>query len=136
MAGIASRIHQGRYDTETELLSLLKNSKAKNNEDVQDAVEQRLKKTFPKLYQRYVGPLFSRNRDATFSCYCNKPKSLEGVCNDILNDRVPIDALTCDACWKEDLSTTWGYYGYTRKIISTSMWKALCDERADFKFVE
>jgi len=136
MAGIVSKIHQGRYDSEKELLTLFANAKSKGNKDVLDAVEQRLKKVYPKLYQRYVGPLYSRDRNPKFNCYCNHPESLEGICRDIISGNVSIDSLTCDDCWQEDLCKAWGYFGYVRKIISKSVWKCLCDERAEFKFVE
>lgn len=136
MAGIASKIHQGRYDSENELMTLLKNARDRKNKDVLDAVEQRLKKVYPKLYQRYVGPLFDRNHDPRFKCYCNNPKSLEHITDDILHGVVPIDALTCDDCWQDDLCSAWGYFGYTRKVITRPVWKSLCEERAEFKFVE
>lgn len=135
MTDIVAKIHQGRYDTEQELLNLRKNALERNRLDVIDAVNQRLKKVAPKIYQRLVGPLRNRIRDKKYECYCNSPKSLEEVCQDIMADEVPYDALTCDACWQEDLATTWGYYGWAAKRIPQHVWDQLCDERAEAKFV-
>jgi len=135
MTDIVARIHQGRHDTEKELLNLRKNAQARNRLDVIDAVNQRLKKVHPKIYQRLVGPLRNRIRDKKFACYCNNPKSLEDVYKDVMADTVPYDALTCDACWQEDLATTWGYYGWASKKIPQHVWDQLCDERAEAKFV-
>lgn len=117
------------------MFRLRDNALANSRHDVLDAVHQRLRKAHPKIYRRLVGPLFERKRDSSFKCYCNSPASLISIRDDILNDKVPMDALTCDACW-EDLSETWGYYGWAGKQISVSVWQALCTERADHKFVE
>jgi len=136
MAGMVARIHQGRFDSETELINLLNNAKKKENIEIRNAVEQRLKKVFPKLYQRLIGPVHQRNRDARFCCYCNYPKSLEEVCEDILSDAVPIDALMCDDCWQIEISSTWGYYGFSGNTINKTIWKALNEERARYKYVE
>jgi hypothetical protein len=133
--GRISHIHQGRYDTEKELSTLRDNALRVNNVEILDAVNQRLKKMYPKVYQREVGPLFDRIRDPKFQCYCNNPRSLFDVCKDINNHTVPDDALSCDACWAEDLSTTWGYYGYTKKMISKHTWKNLCEDRGYDKYV-
>lgn len=136
MSGIVSRIHQGRYDSELELLRLRENAQKKNRVDVADAVNQRLKKCYPKIYQRLVGPLYDRQRDEKFKCYCNNPKSLQEIYHDIINDDGHHHSLTCDACWQEDLSMTWGYYGWASKMIPVNVWHDLCDQRANFKFVE
>ena len=136
MPGIVARINQGRYDTEKELLVLLKNSVARNRIDVLDAVQQRMKIVCPKIYQRKIGPIHLRNRDKRFKCYRNNPKSLELIAEDILNDSVPYDSLSCDDCWGEDLSAAWGYYGWATKMIPRATWAALCESRADVKFVE
>lgn len=133
---IVARIHQGRYDTEKQLLTLKANAERAGNIRVLDAVHQRLKKVSPNIYQRLVGPLRARNRDKRFNCYCNHPKSLHEIFNDILSKRVPIDALSCDDCWNEDLSPTWGYYGWATKQISVTTWKALCTSRSFDKYVE
>ena len=133
---IVARIHQGRYDTEKQLLTLKANAERTKNARALDAIHQRLKKVFPNIYQRLVGPLRVRNRDKRFNCYCNKPKPLHEICNDILNNRVPRDALSCDNCWDEDLTPTWGYYGWTAKKISVATWEALCTSRSFEKFVE
>ena len=136
MSGLVSRINQGRYDSEKELLNLRENAIANKRLDVQDAVNQRLKKVCPKIYQRLVGPLSKRQRDKKFDCYCNNPKSLDEIYKDIVNGTVPEDALTCDACWQEDLATTWGYYGWASKLIPQHVWDHLCESRAFDKFVE
>jgi len=136
MAGIVSRIHQGRYDSESELLNLRNNAIEKNRTDVLDAVNQRLKKMHPKIYQRLVGPLSSRVRDKKYKCYCNNPKSLHGIYEDIMAGKVHYHSLMCDACWQEDLAKTWGYYGWSSKLIPQKVWDALCEERAYDKFVE
>ncbi len=136
MADIVARIHQGRYDSEKELLTLKRNAEERNRLDVLDAVHQRLKLVAPKTYQRLVGPLKARIRDKRFNCYCNNPKSLHQVYHDIMANKVPYAALSCDACWQEDLSTTWGYYGWASKQIPQNVWNDLCDQRAQAKFVE
>lgn len=136
MTDIVARIHQGRYDTEKELLTLKENAEQRGRLEVLDAVHQRLKIVSPKIYQRLVGPLTQRIRDKRFKCYCNHPKSLHAVYEDIMQGQVPYDALTCDACWREDLSTTWGYYGWASKLIPQEVWDELCEERADAKYVE
>ena len=136
MSGIISRIHQGRYDSEKNLLNLRKNAIDNNRIDVLDAVHQRLKKCHPKIYQRMVGPLLERKRDKKFNCYCNNPKSLHGVYKDIMDAKVHYHSLICDDCWREDITTTWGYYGWARKLIPKKTWDKLCEERAHDKFVE
>lgn len=136
MSGIVSRIHQGRYDSEAELLKLRKNAIERNRTDVIDAVNQRLKKCHPKIYQRLVGPLSIRQRDKKYKCYCNNPKSLHEVYEDIMAGRVHYHSLVCDDCWQEDLAKTWGYYGWASKMIPQKVWDALCEERAYDKFVE
>ena len=88
MSGIVSRIHQGRYDSEQELLRLRNNALDKDRIDVLDAVEQRLKKKHPKIYQRLVGPLTERKRDNKYKCYCNHPKSLLEIYKDITAGKV------------------------------------------------
>jgi hypothetical protein len=71
MSKIIAFIHQGRYDTERELLRLRENALRLNNVETLDAVNMRLKKVSPKIYQRLVGPLYDRKRDKRFKCYCN-----------------------------------------------------------------
>ncbi|MEZ9198952.1 hypothetical protein [Shewanella sp. 10N.286.54.B9] len=134
MNNIVSKIHQGRYDTEKQLLTLRDNALDRKRKDVLDAVNQRLKKCFPKTYQRLVGPLNARIRDKKFKCYCNNPKSLHEIYKDIISNKVHYHALTCDACWQEDLAKTWGYYGWASKLISVQTWQDLCDERGCDKF--
>lgn len=134
MHPIIAKIHQGKYDTEKELLNLRKNAIKSKNHHVLDATEMRLKKAYPKLYQRLIGPLYVRSRDKRFNCYCNHPQSLHQVYLDIISESVPHDALTCDACWQEDLTTTWGYYGWATKQIPSKKWKELCDARGYDKF--
>ena len=63
MSSLEARIHQGRYDTEKELLNLRTNAIAKGRLDIVDAVNQRLKRVHPKIYQRLGGPLRDRKRD-------------------------------------------------------------------------
>lgn len=136
MADLRVSINQGRYDNDSKKLLIIRdNAIRKGNLDIQDAIEQRLKKCHPNIYQRKIGQLYRRERDPKFNCYCNNPKSLDEVCKDILHNRVPTHALTCDACWQDDLSTTWGYYGYSKKVISKTIWQELCDSRAYVKFV-
>lgn len=67
MSSLEARIHQGRYDTERELLSIRTNAIAKDRIDIVDAVNQRLKRVCPKVYQRLVGPLRDRKRDSKFN---------------------------------------------------------------------
>lgn len=129
-------INQGRYDHDAKRHFVIReNAINTGNLSIRDATEQRIKKCYPRLYQRKIGQLLRRERDPKFKCYCNRPKPLDEVCNDIIKDAVPYHALDCDACWKEDLSTTWGYYGYIRKVIAKDVWKKLCDDRANAKFV-
>lgn len=136
MSGIVSKIHQGRYDSESELLRLRSNALDRNRKDVLDAVHQRLKKKHPKIYQRIVGPLTERKRDKKYECYCNYPKSLHEIYKDIMANNVHYHALICDDCWQEDLAKTWGYYGWASKLIPQKVWDSLCEERAYDKFVE
>lgn len=136
MSSLEARIHQGRYDTERELLNLRTNALAKDRLDIVDAVNQRLRRVHPKVYQRLVGPLRERKRDLKFKCYCNNPRSLRDVCQDIITNSVHPHCLTCDDCWRDDLCVAWGYYGWSTRIISRSEWDLLCDERAQYKFVE
>jgi hypothetical protein len=93
MTGLVSRIHQGRYDSEKELLRLRENALDRHRTDVLDAVHQRLKKRHPLLYQRLVGPLTDRTRDKKFKCYCNNPKSLREICLDIMQGHVHYHSL-------------------------------------------
>ncbi|EBA01747.1 hypothetical protein [Marinobacter sp. ELB17] len=133
---IVSRVHQGRYDSEKSLLNLRDNAINNNRIDVLDAVNQRLKKCHPKIYERLVGPLHERRRDKKFKCYCNNPKSLHAIYQDIVTNNVHYHSLMCDACWQEDIAKTWGYYGWASKLIPQKIWNALCEERAYDKFVE
>ncbi|MUK67731.1 hypothetical protein [Aliivibrio fischeri] len=136
MGDIRVFINQGRYDDKSDkLLVIRKNAIHTANLDVQDAVEQRLKKCYPKIYQRKIGPLFKRERDRKFNCYCNNPKSLDDVCKDMLKKRVPYHTLSCDACWREDLSTAWGYYGFSCKVLTKAMLRELCEDRAYVRYV-
>lgn len=130
-----THIHQGRYDSEEYLINLRENSIRLNRTDILDAVNQRLKRCYPKIYQREVGPLQSRRRDLKFKCYCNNPQSGRQIFHQIINDTVPIDCLTCDSCWKLDLAFTWGYFGWATKAIPSSTWQALCNKRSLCKFV-
>ena len=136
MSGLEARIHQGRYDSKNDLLNLRENAISKERPDIVDAVNQRLKKIHPTVYQRLVGPLRNRKRDPKFQCYCNNPKSLDGICQEIIAGTVHPHCLTCDACWQEDITVVWGYYGWSTKQISKSTWDLLCQERAVYKFVE
>ena len=136
MSGIVSRINQGRYDSEQSLLNLRDNAIKKGRVDVLDSVNQRLKKCHPKIYERFVGPLYERKRDKKFKCYCNNPQSLYGIYQDIINDNVHFHSLMCDECWQKDIAKTWGYYGWASKLIPQKTWDALCGKRAYAKFVE
>ncbi len=135
MSKIIALINQGRYDTEKDLLDLRDKALRLNNIEALDAINMRLKKVFPKIYQRYVGPLQIRKRDKRFKCYCNIPKSFYDIYLDIINEMVPTDALTCDDCWQEDITPTWGYFGWASKKISVEIWQELCKKRGDDKFV-
>ena len=55
MSGLVSRIHQGQYDTEKELLNLRNNAQNEKRTDVLDAVNQRLKKSTPKFTNGLLG---------------------------------------------------------------------------------
>lgn len=131
-----SEIHQGKYDFEKSLLNLRDNAIKKNRIDVLDATNQRLKKCYPKIYERLVGPLHERRRDKKFKCYCNNPKSLYAIYQDIMANSVHYHSLMCDACWQEDIAKTWGYYGWASKRIPQKVWDALCEDRSYNKFVE
>lgn len=134
MAVEVTHIHQGRYDSEQTLMTLRENAMRLDRTEILDAVHQRLKRCHPNIYQREVGPLQSRKRDAKFKCYCNGPQSYRQICRQILDDKIPVDCLTCDACWV-DIASTWGYFGWVSKVISASDWRELCDKRALWKFV-
>lgn len=134
MAVEAKHIHQGRYDHQDQLLTLLENAVRLRRVDIQDAVDQRLKKIHPKIYMRLIGPLHKRSRDASFQCYCNYPASHQEVCREILSNSVHVHCLTCDDCWEYELCPTWGYFGFTCGVISKSAWTSLCDVRAHYKF--
>lgn len=136
MSGIVSRINQGRYDSERSLLNLRNNAIKKNRTDILDSVSQRLKKCHPKIYERLVGPLHERKRDKIFKCYCNNPRSLHVIYQDILSNNVHLHSLRCDACWQQDIAKTWGYYGWACKLIPQKIWENLCERRAYEKFVE
>lgn len=111
MCKITVKINQGRYDNGKSLLTLRANALERHRLDVVDAIDQRLRYVSPNDYQRLVGPLTRRSRDRRFTCYCNYPKSLLAISQDIMSGQVPADALTCDACWQRDLEKTWGHYG-------------------------
>ena len=136
MSGIVSRINQGRYDSEQSLMNLRYNAINKDRIDVLDSVNQRLKKFYPKIYERLVGPLHERKRNKKFKCYCNKPQSLHVIYQDIINEDVHLHSLMCDACWQKDIAKTWGYYGWAGKLIPQKTWDDLCEKRAFAKFVE
>ena len=59
MSNLQAGIHQGVYDNDDEkqLLTLRENALRTNSLEVLDAIEMRLKKVYPKIYQRLVGPL-------------------------------------------------------------------------------
>ena len=130
-----THIHQGRYDSEQSLLNLRENAIRLGRTEILDAVNQRLKRCYPKIYQREVGPLQVRRRDPKYKCYCNTPQSGRKILHQIVNGTVPRDCLTCDDCWATDLAFTWGYFGWAAKVIPESTWRALCEERAFWKFV-
>ena len=136
MSSLVSRINQVRYDSEKSLLNLRDNAINNDRFDIIDAVNQRLKKRHPKIYERIVGPLHKRQRDRGFKCYCNHPKSLYSIYKDILGNKVHAHSLMCDACWQEDIAKTWGYYGWTSNLIPQKTWDALCESRAYYKFVD
>ncbi|HCG8629115.1 TPA: hypothetical protein NJ539_004501 [Vibrio parahaemolyticus] len=136
MADIRVKVNQGFYDEDLKKLLVIRdNAITYGKLSIQDAVEQRLKKCYPEIYQRKVGQLHKRHRDSRFKCYCNYPKTLEAVCKDILYNQVPYDALHCEDCWREDLATTWGYYGYCSKVISKEVWRELCADSSYAKYV-
>ncbi|WP_202967637.1 hypothetical protein [Comamonas testosteroni] len=135
MAIEVAHIHQGRYDNEQSLLNLRENATRLGRREILDAVNQRLKRCYPNIYQREVGPLQARRRDPKYKCYCNNPQSGRKIFHQIMNGDVPRDCLTCDDCWAIDLAFTWGYFGWAAKVIPESTWRALCEERAFWKFV-
>ena len=131
----AAHIHQGRYDNEQSLLNLRENAIRLERTEILDAVNQRLKRCYPKIYQREVGPLLMRRRDPKYKCYCNNPQSGRKIFHQIMSGDVPRDCLTCDDCWAIDLAFTWGYFGWAAKVIPESTWRALCEKRSFWKFV-
>ncbi|MUL16872.1 hypothetical protein [Aliivibrio fischeri] len=82
-----SKTNQGQYDNQDNLVRLTKNAEAKGEQTILKAVQQRLRKVFPKLYRQYVGPLGSKN------CYCDKPTLLHNIAHDILNMTISTEAL-------------------------------------------
>lgn len=136
MSNLFVKINQGYYDSERDLLVLRKNAIREKNVQILDAVHQRLKIHHQTLYRVFVGPVNQRVRDDRFKCYCNRPKPLCLIYKDIMSGEVPYDSLTCDACWKDDICTTWGYYGcWGKKLIPLEAWRELCLKRSDYKFV-
>jgi len=130
-----SKINQGQYDTEDSLMRLMKNAETKGENKILKAVQQRLRKVFPKLYRRYVGPITLRDPLGSKSCYCTKPTSLHSIAHDILSMSIPTEALQCDLCWDEDISVAWGVYGpFGAKVIDKQTWAAICHERGDVKY--
>ncbi len=58
----------------------------------------------------------------------------EGQIVDMISfNAVPDEALMCDEGWKE-LSRIWGVYGFGKKQITSSEWKAVCVSRGEAKF--
>lgn len=135
MAIEVAHINQGRYDSERSLMGLRENAIRLGRTEILDAVNQRLKRCYPSIYQREVGPLQARKRDAKYKCYCNHPTSGRKICHQILHNTVPVDCLTCDDCWKLDIASTWGYFGWAAKVIPESTWRDLCEKRSFWKFV-
>ena len=132
---LLAKINQGRYDTEIELIRLLHNTNNLGDQDIIKAIQQRLKVISPKIYRKLVGPLILRDPMGSKSCYCAIPKSYQEISNDIINSAVPFASLLCDACWKEDICATWGYFGaYSEGTISLEVWRALCEARGESKF--
>ncbi|PHJ40979.1 hypothetical protein AK965_13975 [Vibrio sp. PID17_43] len=130
-----SKINQGQYDNQDSLVRLMKNAEAKGEKTILKAVQQRLRKVFPKLYRRYVGPLTLRDPLGSKNCYCAKPTSLHNIAHDILSMTIPTEALQCDLCWDEDISVAWGVYGpFGAKVIDKHTWAATCYERGDVKY--
>lgn len=133
MSDVVSRVNQGRYDSEK---SLRDNAINKSRIDVLDSVNQRLKKCHPKIYERLIGPIHERMREKAFKCYCNNPQSLHVIYQEIISGKVHVHSLTCDDCWQNGITKTWGYYGWASKLIPQKTWDALCEKRAYEKFFE
>ncbi|CAM3186792.1 hypothetical protein [Vibrio neptunius] len=130
-----SKINQGQYDNQDSLVRLMKNAEAKGEQTILKAVQQRLRKVFPKLYRRYVGPITLRDPLGSKNCYCAKPTSLHNIAHDILNMTIPTEALQCDLCWDEDITVAWGVYGpFGAKVIDKHTWTTTCHERGDVKY--
>jgi len=108
MSSLLVHIHQGKYDSERELMNLRKNALNNNRVDILDAVNQRLRREHPKLYQRIVGPLFSKSRDidedqwleitsnfeSCFSSFVGGESSLRIACENLHYQR-PSGLATC-----------------------------------------
>ncbi|WP_318472514.1 hypothetical protein [Photobacterium leiognathi] len=132
---LSAKINQGVYDDRDSLLRLMKNAERYNEVEILKAVQQRLKKNYPALYRRHVGPLSLRNPLGSKNCYCAIPSSIHNIAHDIMNQTIPKDALKCDACWDLDITYTWGVYGqWGAKVIDTPTWKLICHERGDIKY--
>lgn len=135
ITALFSKINQGQYDTEGSLMTLMKNAETKGEDKILKAVQQRLRKVFPKLYRRYVGPITLRDSLGSKSCYCAKPTSLHSIAHDILSMSIPTEALQCDLYWDEDISVAWGIYGpFGAKMIDKRTWTAICHECSDVKY--
>lgn len=133
--GLFSRINQGLYDNKDSLLNLIKNAKRMGEQDILKAAQQRLRKIFPALYRRHVGPLNLRSPLGSKNCYCAIPASIDNIAHDIMNFTLPKEALQCDFCWDIDITYTWGVYGqWGAKRIDTPTWKVVCGLRGGTKY--
>ncbi|MUL08125.1 hypothetical protein GNP64_19180 [Aliivibrio fischeri] len=130
-----ARINQGEYDNEKSLMNFINNAKNECEQQILKAAQQRLRKKYPNLYRRYVGPLTLRDPLGSKKCYCAIHSSLHSIANDIMNLTVPTEALQCDLCWDQDISSAWGTYGqWGAKKIDTPTWTDLCTLRGDTKY--
>ncbi|MGF1836854.1 hypothetical protein [Photobacterium sanguinicancri] len=130
-----ARINQGDYDNEKSLMNFIRNAKNCGEQKILKAAQQRLRKKFPSMYRRYVGPLTLRDPLGSKKCYCAIPASLDSIAHDIMNLTVPTEALQCDLCWDLDISSAWGFYGqWGAKKIDTQTWTYLCGLRGDTKY--
>ena len=59
---LITKIHQGKYDTEDELINLRNNALRLKREKVKGAVNKRLKMIFPRVFQRITGVHNVRNK--------------------------------------------------------------------------
>jgi len=132
---LLAKINQGLYDTEKELLTLRENALNKKEDEILNAVHQRLKIIAPEIYRKLVGPLHIRDPLGIKQCYCGKPASLSQIADEIITNSISRCCLLCDDCWKEDICSVWGYYGaWGAKIIDKETWRAVCESRGDTKY--